>query len=126
MQERAVCPCCGSEVRAEHLPADAVLVDVMDRMGLNATEGLVFSALWHGKGRTITYTMLGDLSMAIRRRVLTDQGIRTAVSRINRRAKHTGWPFMIYNTSGLGYSLKLKLKGWNWRDIDPLYEGEAE
>jgi predicted histidine transporter YuiF (NhaC family) len=113
-------------VRADYLPADAQLVDVMDRMGLNSTQAMVFSALWTARGRTVTYSMLGDLSMAIRRRVLTDQGIRTAASRINRRAKHTGWPFVIHNTSALGYRLTLKLKGWTWRDIDPLYQGDDE
>lgn len=120
--ERAVCPCCGSEVNAKDLPHEAEIAEVMDRLRMGRVPAVMFLALWNARGRTVPYDVLAGF---IERFCWGDQpgviheNVRNAKRRLKDRIQDM--PLSIGRDQGIGYRMIRTDPDWHWRVV-PLFD----
>ena len=111
----AVCPCCGSVVKANAMTDEVEVAEIIDCTGFPWTVANLFFLLFSAAGRTITHTTLLDMMDTLRpSRPHTRHSLNTSVKRLKRLSKNM--PFTVVPVYGLGYRLELSDANWHWKN----------
>ena len=111
----AVCPCCGSVVKANAMTDEVEVAEIIDCTGFPRSVANLFFLLFAAAGRTVTRTTLLDMMDTLRpSRPHTYMGLNTSIKRLNRLAQNM--PFKVVPVYGLGYRLELSDANWHWKN----------
>lgn len=118
--ERAVCPCCGSEVTDTQGTRE--LAEVRKCLNLRPTPARMFLALWKANGQVVTHKELFALMEIEGGKPPTTTSVRTAKQHIDRALKEL--PVKVQSCWGTGYRLLKDYPDWHWRHAFDLTHDE--